>query len=169
MPEMRLKNRVVIAGFGLLLAGCAPQVAITEHLADEAKENAYATSEKLYEWMLTPPPEKSSAQAIRPTYCYHAQTDILCYRQPMPGWEGRLVAYQGTNAKAPPPPMMEPLPQQLTSAADLPANRAAAAQPVFAKPPAPLPETEKNTDATGATTVDPSQEQLPNPANAPQM
>lgn len=37
---------------------------------------------------MPPPP------AVESAYCYKTSADVLCYRQPLPGQESRLVAYQ---------------------------------------------------------------------------
>ncbi len=41
-------------------------------------------------------PEYTPGVQYRPesTFCYKAQTDILCYEEPRKGWENRMVGYQ---------------------------------------------------------------------------
>ena len=136
-------------------------------LASLTRDNLRKTSEKLREWLITPRPPKKPNNAIAASYCYHAQSDITCYRQPMPGWEGRLVAYQGTNAVAPDAAQMQPLPKREVIASVLPENKVANAKPVFTElPVSPKPE-EKNSDQ--APVLDSAHEQLPNPALSPQL
>jgi hypothetical protein len=105
------------------------------NLGGAAKEGVYHGMDSVADWMRPAPPPKPP-QAIAASYCYRTYQDILCYRQPMPGWEFRLVGYQGTYAKAPPPAIMEPLPVQ--AEAKPAADRTASAQPVFTTTPWPL-------------------------------
>ena len=135
------------------------------NLGGAAKEGVYHGMDSLADWMRPEPPPKPP-KAIADSYCYRTYQDILCYRSPMPGWEYRIVGYQGTYAKAPPPAMIEPLPVE-SSSARAPADRAAAAEPVFASMPKPLKE-EKKPDTSSAT-PDPKHETLPNALSAPQL
>jgi hypothetical protein len=168
-----VKKHVIMLGVGVILAGCEPQQQIAEHLATNAKDSIYETSYKIHDWAMVPPPPKAPNQPVRTSYCYHTASDILCYRQPMPGWEGRLVAYQGTDAAAPPPAIMQPLPKRLADTEATPESRVAKAMPVFDKPPSDDKDKDKEKEkaAEGQTplVVDPAHELLPDPALAPQL
>lgn len=81
------------------------------NFGDGAKQGFYGGLDRMADWM-RPVPKPGPPQPIAASYCYTVLQDIMCYRKPMPGWEHRLVAYQGTNAPAPPPALMEPLPKR---------------------------------------------------------
>jgi len=155
-----------------VLAACVPQQNAALDLANDLKNNVYHTTTKVKEWAMTPPMDERAPQPIQDSYCYYTLQDILCYRQPMPGWEYRLVGYQGTDAAPPAPAVMQPLPLQAEETSALPVNRVANAKPVFVTPPPEVKETQKEgTDTTAGTpaTPDITHQQLPNPALAPQL
>lgn len=131
------------------------------------RDKAKVTGNKLRSWLITPLPPKKANQAVAASYCYRSQTDVLCYRQPVPGWEGRLIAYQGTNAPSPEAAQTQPLPKRVADASILPANKAANAKPVFKELPPPPKPVEKDPDAPPV--FDASHEQLPNPTHLPQL
>jgi|GEM_PF-1901742 len=183
-----LRNLFILAGF-FSLAGCdhfdedkaATQQVLEEDadhiadnienrgvtIADSVRDNAKRTGEKLRSWWITPPPAKPGPRAIASSYCYKTLQDVLCYGQPMPGWEHRLIAYQGTTAAPPAQALMQPLPKRIVNPDVLPENRVANARPVFTSlPPAPKEE-EKNTNEPAV--LDPTREQLPNPTFSPQL
>lgn len=119
-------------------------------------------------YWLTPMP-KEVPKPVTSSYCYHTLQDILCYRMPMPGWENRLVAYQGTDAPPPPPATMELMAKGAVVAAPLPQARAAEAKPIFAEVPADPTVKNKNSTSDVPAVVDASHEQLPDPTLAPQL
>jgi hypothetical protein len=133
-------------------------------VAGNVRDSTKSTGQKLREWWLTPAPEKYPTP-VASSYCYHVLQDILCYRQPMPGWEHRLAGYQGTYAVPPPPAIMQPLPKRNVDGGAPTANRMAAAQPVFVN----LPPDEKKPEASDPVSVDAAHENLPDPALAPQL
>ncbi|MDE3015497.1 MAG: hypothetical protein KGI29_01035 [Pseudomonadota bacterium] len=134
------------------------------NLGTAAKEGIYHGMDSFADWM-RPPPPPPPPKVIASSYCYRTYQDILCYRQPMPGWEYRLVGYQGTYAAPPPPAFMQPLPVQ-AAMANSSSARVADAKPVFTDMPPPENEVTKPDD-TG--TADPTHEMLPNPALVPQL
>ena len=136
-------------------------------VANQVRENVKTTGEQLRSWLITPNPPKKPNNAIVASYCYRALTDVLCYRQPVPGWEGRLIAYQGTNAEPPASAQTQPLPKRIADASLLPENKAANAKPVFKELPPPPPQEEKNSNELPV--FDASHEQLPNPTHSPQL
>lgn len=136
-------------------------------VGDNVKDSIYETKDQLKEWIFTPPKKKGEPLPIASRYCYKAQTDILCYRQPMPGWEGRLVAYQGTDALPPPPPVMELMPKATKDSRQLPENRVATAKPVFAEPP--KEEKKEAKDPNEPELPNSLNEQLPDPSQSPQL
>ncbi|NBX03082.1 MAG: hypothetical protein EBR02_03255 [Alphaproteobacteria bacterium] len=178
----------------LLLAACAPQSGVTptematpnpvtmvftggaeapknmERAATGIKDNLYRTGDRLKKWALTPPPEEGPKKAVPASYCYQSLQDILCYRQPMPGWEARLVGYQGTDVESPSPATMKPLPVRAANAAMLPANRAANAKPLLVKAAiVPKADGEPKAEEMKEISVDAAHESLPDPALAPQL
>ena len=136
-------------------------------IASTVRDKAKVTGEKLRTWLITPAPSKKPDQSIASSYCYRSQADVLCYRQPMAGWENRLVAFQGTNAPSPLPAQTQPLPKRVADASILPANKAANAKPVFKELPPPPKAEVKDPDAPPV--FDASHEQLPNPSHLPQL
>lgn len=143
-----------------------PAQRTAEGYADTFRDNVKKTANKVQEWWFTPLPS-TEPLPVRASYCYKAQTDVLCYREPMPGWEHRLVAYQGTGAEAPPAPSMELLPKQTGDTSKLAENRVASTKPVFVEPPPEPKEAPK--DAGSPAVEDKSHESLPDPATSPQL
>jgi len=105
------------------------------NLADAAREDTYASIDHIAGWMR--PKKVKPNLPVEASYCYSAYQDILCYRSPMPGWEYRLVSYQGTDAAPPPAAMMQPMPKQQADAGMAPEKRVASTKPVFEKIPPP--------------------------------
>ena len=166
---MTIKQQLIWMGLMLPLAACsAPSQHAGEQLATDLRDNIYNTSERIQKWVMTKP-VKPQPQPVAATYCYSAYQDILCYRAPMPGWEDRLVAYQGTNAMPPAPAMMQTLPSiQATDVTKIPTKRIASAKPVYVT----MPEgksLKRSSDDNSGMAPDAAHEQLPNPANSPQL
>lgn len=134
-------------------------------VADNVRDSIKNTGEHIRQWWITPLPSKAR-QPMPPRYCYRALQDILCYRQPMPGWESRIVGYQGTGAKPPKAATMRPYPLRPDDKDALPANRAANLKPVFADIPEDVKDPKK---AEGTITIDTTHEALPDSALAPQL
>lgn len=140
-----------------------------EGYANQLRDNVKKTGQKVQEWWFTPLPS-TDPLPVQASYCYKSQTDTLCYRQPMPGWEHRLIAWQGTNAEPPPPAVMQLMPRRNLDASKLPESRMAGAQPVFVEP---LPETKEvpkdSAEQPAAPGADKANEALPDPATSPQL
>jgi len=152
-----------------LLSGCVPAVDSAKTLATDLKDNVYTTTAKVKDWAMTPPVVPQPHE-ITNSYCYYVLQDILCYHQPMPGLESRLVAYQGTHAQPPAPYTMELLPKREAAAGNTPPDYAANAKPVFSTPPAAPKNAAKPSDPTSPPAVaDPTREVLPDPATSPQL
>ncbi len=162
--EMITPNPVTMALTG---GGAAPQNA--ERAATGLKDNMHLTFDKLKKWAMTPPPNPPK-KAVPASYCYQSLQDILCYRQPMPGWEARLVGYQGTDAAEPPAAMIKPMPVRVADNTMLPANRAKTSKPLTVKAAvAAKPEEEQAEPEIKTISVDAAHESLPDPALAPQL
>lgn len=131
--------------------------------ATMARNNLKESGEDLHKWLVEPPPAERQPQAIASSYCYRTYQDVLCYRAPMPGWENRLVGYQGTYAKAPPLAVMEPLPVSV----DTKPSARPAVTPVFASLPKQEEKDKKKSNAVPAV-PDPAHQTLPN-ALVPQL
>jgi hypothetical protein len=142
----------------------------TTRIANHVRDNVKATGKHVKEWWSYDPNAKKEVKTIPNSYCYRAQGDVLCYRAPMPGWEHRLVGYQGTFAQAPPPVMMQPLPGQKLDTSLLPASRVANAKPVFTELP-PEAKEEVAKDPTQLLEADPQnvQETIQDPSISPQL
>ncbi len=143
------------------------------NFASATKERTYGMVDHMADWMR--PSSPKPPLPIAASYCYHAYQDILCYRRPMPGWEGRLAGYQPLTAEPPPLAVMQPLASRALDPSRLPANRVAGSKPVFADMPTQPKDAEKPTDepatpaAAAAAASDATHEQLPDPALAPQL
>lgn len=134
-------------------------------IANNARDGIKQTAHRLREWWLTPLPEEH-LHAVPPSYCYKALQDVMCYRQPMPGWEHRLVGYQGTNAEPPPAVVTKLLPQRQADSMKQAENRIANTKPVFVTLP---PDDKKQEQTADPVAVDSSHENLPDPTLAPQL
>ena len=150
----------------LLLGACTSTVESAKTLAEDLKTNVYETSYKIKDWAMTPPASNKDPKEVANAYCYQVLQDILCYRQPMPGWENKLVGYQGTHATTPPPAQMQLMAKSKEDPAIMPANKVASAKPVFTTLPDVPKPVEKNTDAAP---IDASHEALPDPSKAPEL
>lgn len=154
----------------LLLSACADYKAAVTNVSEDFKTNVYQASDGIKRWWHTPP-YTPGKQSVATSYCYRAYQDVMCYRQPMPGWEHRLVGYQGTDANEPPAPMMQPLAEHYPGVVTT-AQRAASAEPVFIGLP---PEIKADASQTvGPASMKPllpteTQEALPNPSTARQF
>lgn len=155
---------VIIAA--LSVSACVPAEYTADKMANDLKDNVYHTSDRIQQWAMTPPVDERAPKAIPASYCYTVLQDVVCYRQPMPGWENRLVAYQGTAAQPPQPAIMQPMPIKQTDLSSLPANRAVNAKPVFVSIPADIKETDKDKESQEVITT---HEQVIDPALAPQL
>lgn len=138
--------------------------------AGHTRDGIRNTGKHLKDWWFHDAKAKGEAKAIPSSYCYRTQGDVLCYRAPMPGWEHRLVGYQGTYAKAPPPVLMQPLPGQTVNPSMLPGNRVANAKPVFVElPPEAKEEAPKDPAALLETDPQNVQETIQDPSISPQL
>lgn len=157
---------VLIAAL-LSLTACGDAAKNGERMATGVKNNLHETAERIDAWM-QPTPEKLKNQ-VPDSYCYSTRGDVLCYRSPMPGWETRLVGYQGTNAIPPQMAMMQPLPSRTAVTAMKPENRAETSKPlVVSVAVEPKSDAPIKGDAQ-VVTVDTAHESLPDPALAPQL
>ena len=160
-------KRFFLMILSVAVSGCEPAKETGLFVADNVKDSIYSTVYTVQDWAMTPPKGKGEPLPVANSYCYRAQTDVLCYRQPMPGWEGRLVAYQGTDALAPPPPVMVLLPKSAKGKALSAENRVAAAKPVFKERPKDPVEAPKDPNAPEMPSS--LNEQLPDPSQSPQL
>lgn len=83
-----------------LLAGCAKNAAQDVHMA--ARQTAVNVRDQVKEvtgrvktYFVLPAYQPAQSKPPQTAYCYRTQSDILCYRDPVPGAEMRLVAFQG--------------------------------------------------------------------------
>lgn len=88
----------------LLLALCACQDTITDtsyKAANTVEDNASLTWNKardILDLRRNPPPMPPTPRS-QSRYCYNFFEDIVCYAQPIPGEENRLIAYQGNTGQ----------------------------------------------------------------------
>jgi hypothetical protein len=101
------------------LAACTKAQDTTSQALDTAGTETSASYNKIRDYLdvghKEKPPEAKTA--VQPRYCYHTYEDIICYAQPLPGEEYRLVGFQSSSGKTgytlPPMPdnvTMPPLP-----------------------------------------------------------
>jgi hypothetical protein len=135
-------------------------------VANNVRDGVKRTAERTREWWLTPLPPKPPKHPVPPSYCYRVLQDVLCYRSPMPGWEYKLVGWQGTGAEAPAYAVTRPLPQPSSDTSNLPTNRVANAAPVFVAMP---PDDKQDKKGEELLTIDSTNQPLPDPNASPQL
>jgi hypothetical protein len=64
--------------------------------------------DRVREYVSVPDKPLPKAPPVKPSYCYRVMQDIICYDNPKPGAESRLVAYQGPGANPPVPSVTPP-------------------------------------------------------------
>lgn len=109
-------------------------------VANLVRDNVQASLRHFKNWWDEGAVTYGPPKVVPSTYCYRAQGDALCYGQPVPGWEHRLIGYQGTDAAPPPPVVTERLPSQAADNRSTAAARISVAAPVFIEMP---PETKE--------------------------
>lgn len=67
-------------------------------VANLVRDNVQASLRHFKNWWDEGAVTYGPPKVVPSTYCYRAQGDALCYGQPVPGWEHRLIGYQGTDA-----------------------------------------------------------------------
>lgn len=91
----------LFAGASLALAGCTAIRDQSLQLQRDVAHEAQLTQAKLIDYT-TLHEKNTTLKPIPPSYCYRVLQDIVCYSEPLPGAESRLVAAQGTqNSIAP--------------------------------------------------------------------
>lgn len=138
-------------------------------VANNFRDGVRATTRRAKEWWFYDPEaeKQTGGTPVPPSYCYTVMQDIVCYPGPIPGWEHRLVGYQGTLAKAPPVVATKPLPK-LAAEGDIPADtRLKSAAPVFKEIPEEVKK--EREDSAQPPAGDTAQETLPDPLMSPQL
>ncbi|MGE3714272.1 MAG: hypothetical protein AB7F82_07065 [Alphaproteobacteria bacterium] len=135
--------------------------------ATNVRDNVRHNSRKLKEWWFYDPAKErvKNEHAIAPSYCYAVMQDIVCYPAPMPGWEARLVGYQGSAPIAVAVVKTEPVPHLPKTDRITPEDRLKKADPVFDA----IPEEVKKERAEGEAISGSAQEILPDPQISPQL
>lgn len=131
----------------LLLGACTQMVDGGEGGALKTEKSIRDTGEALRN-LFTYERKPTALKAIPSTYCYRVMQDIVCYRDPQPGAEARLVAYQGTVAVAPPIPTPAEVKKTVATAPELfdpkpqpvPEPVLPKLKPVYVMPPPPVKE-----------------------------
>lgn len=138
-------------------------------VANNVRDQIKRTGEHVRNWWITPLPS-NARQPLPPRYCYRVLQDILCYRAQMPGWEDKLVAYQGDGAAPPTPPTMRLMPLRTDSKSISPEKRIENVKPVFVSIPPEVKE-EKGQDqpATTSGTLDPAYDTIQDSVMSPQL
>lgn len=148
----------------------AQELAVTarDRVGNFVKKDVYEATGKFYDWVLTPPPKKLP-NPVPSSYCYRSFQDVLCYRQPMPGWEHRLVGYQGTGAAPPKPTITKLLPTRAAEPKPDPVARVEAMAPVFKEPPKQEKSDELSSTDDLTDLQDPSKQAIPTPITSPHL
>lgn len=120
----------------ITLAACTPIRDGGEQATRDTAKAIYETKERIRD-LVTYRPKSKALKPVPPSYCYRVMQDILCYRDPQPGAESRLVAYQGTEEVAPEP---EPKKLELITKLEEWTEKATSALPPYeSRPPALVP------------------------------
>lgn len=136
-------------------------------VADNVRDSIKRTGEHVRDWWITPLPS-TAKQPMPVRYCYRVLQDILCYREQMPGWENKLVAYQGAGAAPPRPATMKLLPLREDNQGNDVEKKIANMKPVFVAPPTSVKD-QKNDASDNPVMVDPMHETLPDSVLSPQL
>ena len=165
-----MKHKAFFCVLTTLLAGCATVQTNSERVATDIKDSIYTRADRIEKWVLTPP-ASDEKKGVPASYCYQSYQDILCYRQPMPGAEARLVGYQGTDAPAPQVAVMKGLPRRAEGVNMEPEVRAKNAKPLaYKNTDAAKPAEEPVAEGEIKTiTIDAAHESLSDPTMAPQL
>lgn len=93
---MCMKYYFAVALFAL--SACGEMQENIYRAQTEVQKEASVTLDKVQGYLQVPKYKKASPKEPPPSYCYRTGGDILCYKQPLPGQEDRLVGYQSTIA-----------------------------------------------------------------------
>jgi hypothetical protein len=116
---MPINLRMPVMAACVALAACTSAQEPASQALDTVGNETGASYNKMRGYLdLGPRPKPvQSKDVVQPRYCYHTYEDIICYSQPLPGEEYRLVAFQSASGKTgytlPPAPtnvVMPPLP-----------------------------------------------------------
>ena len=140
----------------------------TMRVANNVRDSIKRTGEHMRKWWLTPLPPEPEPNPVPIRYCYRVLQDILCYRDQMPGWENKLVGYQGQGAAPPIPATTKVIPLRADNPAALPETRAANAKPVITGILMENKET-KDKNSSQPQTIDTTHENLPDTPLSPQL
>lgn len=92
-----MRMRYYLAFSVLALTACGAVQENVYRVQEETRKEAYTVVGKIQDYLAPPNYHKPNPQEPPPSYCYHTAVDILCYNQPLPGQEERLVGYQGIH------------------------------------------------------------------------
>lgn len=137
-------------------------------VANNVRDQIKRTGEHVRDWWITPLPSNAK-QPMPIRYCYRVLQDILCYRNQMPGWENKLVAYQGDGAAPPTPPTMKLMPLRSDNSGPSPEKRAQSLKPIFVSPPPEVKEQSSPATPANPTTIDPAYETIQDSVTSPQL
>ncbi len=137
-------------------------------VADNVRDSIKRTGERMREWWITPLPNPQK-HAMPTRYCYRVLQDILCYRDQMPGWENKLVAYQGEGAAPPTPATMKLMPLRADNQNSPVGKKLENLNPVFVSIPPEVKE-QKNPDApANPVAIEPAYETIQDSVMSPQL
>jgi hypothetical protein len=140
----------------------------TMRVADNVRDSIKRTGERMREWWITPLPNpQKHAMPVR--YCYRVLQDILCYRDQMPGWENKLVAYQGDGAAPPTPATMKLMPLRSDNKNSVPDKRLESLKPVFVSIPPEVREQKSQAAPANPAAIEPAYEAIQDSVLSPQL
>ncbi len=95
-PTVRLSVVIIAAA----LSACTPAAESGSRIAYSVRESAIVTGEKIKDYFTYRPKVPPPTPMLAPRFCYRTVTDIICYDQPRPGAENRLVGWQAEPGTA---------------------------------------------------------------------
>ena len=125
------------------VTACQQNMEAVRRTSISARDNLIETKDHIGSYFILPPYEKPQNQPVASRYCYKTLADIICYADPQPSMESRLVASQGV-ATSHELPASTSLPPVAASGQDMKRERQARAQPVFVG----LPPVVRSDDST---------------------
>lgn len=136
-------------------------------VADNVRDSIKRTGERMREWWITPLPNpQKHAMPVR--YCYRVMQDILCYRDQMPGWENKLVAYQGDGAAPPTPATMKLMPLRADNTVPS-GKKLDNLKPVFVSIPTEVKEQKDQAAPANPAAIEPAYETIQDSVLSPQL
>ncbi len=92
-------NALPLICISLMLFACDQVKDSPGRALNAVEDNTSATWNKMREYAGVPRKNEKPVEHAQARWCYRSYQDIICYGEPIPGQEGRLVAYQGSHGQ----------------------------------------------------------------------